>query len=155
VEAPADGGTRVLVLANETVGAAELLDELHAIDGEGRARYLVCVPANPVDTGQAEHTGAVWVWEETVKAAQARLDGTLAILRERGLQADGELGDHRPMQALTDAVEQFKPDRIVISTHPEVHSAWLRQDVVERARAAYPSIPVRHIVAHVTTPAGG
>src|SRR6476620_7828191 len=45
--APADGGTRVLVLANETVGATELLDELHAIDREGRAQYLVCVPANP------------------------------------------------------------------------------------------------------------
>ena len=43
-----------------------------------RREYFVCVPANPVDTGQAEHTGAVWVWEETTKAAQARLDATLA-----------------------------------------------------------------------------
>ena len=147
--APADGGTRVLVLANETVGASELLDELHAIDREGRAQYFVCVPANPVDTGQAEHTGAVWVWEETVRAAQARLDDTLATLREHGLRADGELGDHRPMQALAHAVDEFTPDRMVICTHPEAHSAWLRQDVVERARSAYPSIPVRHIVAHV------
>ena len=57
----------MLVLANETVGATELIDELHAIDGQGQAEYFVCVPANPVDTGQAEHTGAVWVWEETVR----------------------------------------------------------------------------------------
>lgn len=152
--APA-GGTRVLVLANETVGATELLDELRAIDAEGAARYLVCVPANPVDTGQAEHTGAVWVWEETVRAAQARLDDTLATMREHGLQAEGELGDHRPMAALTAAAKEFDPDRIVICTHPEVHSAWLRQDVVERARKAFPQVPVRHIVAHLTESADG
>ncbi len=152
--APKAGGTRVLVLANETVGASELLDELHAIDLEGSAEYFVCVPANPVDTGQAEHTGAVWVWEETVKAAQARLDGTLSTLREHGLHAAGELGDHRPMVALSQAVTEFQPDRIVISTHPEAHSAWLRQDLVERARKAYPSTPVRHIVMEATEPAG-
>ncbi len=148
--APTDGGTRVLVLANETVGASELIDELRTIDQQGQAQYFVCVPANPVDTGQAEHTGAVWVWQETVKAAQGRLDSTLETLRGHGLSADGELGDHRPMVALGAAVTEFKPDRIVIATHPDVHSAWLRQDVVDRARKAYPSIPVRHIVAHVT-----
>ena len=44
---------------------------------------------------------------------------------------------------------EFKPDRIVISTHPEVHSAWLRHDVVDKARTEYPTIPVRHIVSVV------
>jgi GABA permease len=146
---PQTGGTRVLVLANETVGASELLDELRAIDNDGKAQYYVSVPANPVDTGQAEHSGAVWVWEETTKAAQARLDSTLEILRGEGLQADGSLGEHRPLQALEKAVADFKPDRIVISTHPEVKSAWLRHDVVDRARTAYPNIPVRHIVSMV------
>ena len=77
------------MLANETVGADELHDELRAIDAEGKAEYFVCVPANPVDTGQAEHKGAVWVWEETVKAAQARLDATLDGLRAHGVEATG------------------------------------------------------------------
>ena len=149
-DAPAQsGGTRVLVLANETVGASELLDELRAIDAEGKAEYFVCVPANPVDTGQAERSGAVWVWEETTKAAQARLDSTLEALRSHGLNAQGELGEHRPLHALEDAVGEFRPDRIVISTHPEAHSVWLRHDVVDRARTAYPAIPVRHIVSTV------
>jgi GABA permease len=149
-DAPAQsGGTRVLVLANETVGASELLDELRAIDAEGKAEYFVCVPANPVDTGQAEHTGAVWVWEQTTRAAQARLDSTLEILRGEGLHATGELGDHRPLQALEHAADEFSPDRIVISTHPESHSAWLRHDVVDKARSTYPDIPVRHVVVAV------
>jgi GABA permease len=46
-------------------------------------------------------------------------------------------------------VTEFKPDRILISTHPEVKSAWMRHDVVDRARAEYPNIPVRHIVSVV------
>jgi GABA permease len=49
-------------------------------------------------------------------------------------------------------VAKFAPDRIVISTHPEVHSAWLRQDVVDKARHTYPAIPVRHIVATIADP---
>ena len=132
----------MLVLANETVGATELLDELRAIDAEGKAEYFVCVPANPVDTGQAEHTGAVWVWEETVEGRAGR--GWTRPWRPcaaHGLHAEGELGDHRPMVALSAAVSEFKPDRIVISTHPEVHSAWLRQDVVDRARTNLPGDP--------------
>ena len=71
---PGPAATHILVLANETVGATELLTELRKIDSEGQADYFVCVPANPIDTGQAELKGAVWVWEATVKAAQERLD---------------------------------------------------------------------------------
>ena len=66
-EQPTGPATKVLVLANETVGAPELLGELRRIDAEGSAEYFVCVPANPVDTGQAERTGAAFVWGATVR----------------------------------------------------------------------------------------
>src|SRR6478752_6173850 len=74
--APASGhdARRVLVLANETVEGAELLSELHTIDQNGKASYFICVPANPIDTGQAMHAGAVYLWDATVVAAQERLD---------------------------------------------------------------------------------
>jgi GABA permease len=139
---------RVLVLANETVAADELLDELRRIDESGRAEYFVCVPANPVDTGQAEHKGAVWVWDATVQAAQRRLDYTLGVLRSEGFRADGALGDYRPMHALQAAVTAFRPDQLVISTHPEEHSTWLRHGVVQKARHVH-SLPVTHVVSHV------
>jgi GABA permease len=139
---------RVLVLANETVAADELLDELRRIDESGHAEYFVCVPANPVDTGQAEHKGAVWVWDATVQAAQRRLDYTLGVLRSEGLRADGALGDYRPMHALQAAVTAFRPDQLVISTHPEEHSTWLRHGVVQKARHVH-SLPVTHVVSHV------
>ena len=81
------------MLANETVEGDELLDELRAIDAAGKAEYFVCVPANPIDTGQAMHEGAVFVWQATTEAAQARLDRTLEILRAENLHADGALGE--------------------------------------------------------------
>jgi GABA permease len=111
------------------------------------------VPANPVDTGQAEHHGAVYVWEATQRAAQERLDATLALLRGDGLRADGALGDYRPLVAMDEAVERFSPDGIVISTHPAGRSAWLRQDLVERAREKY-DVPVEHVVARTPADVG-
>lgn len=147
VAAEAGPASRVLVLANQTVGAVELLDEVRRIHGSTRAQYYVCVPANPVDTGQAEHEGAAFVWQATTKAAQERLDRTLEVLASEGLTAHGELGDYRPLVALQRSVASFQPDSILICTHPQERSTWLRQDVVTKARASYP-IPVHHIVSH-------
>jgi GABA permease len=146
--APAGPGgpvERVLVLANETVNGDELIDELRAIDRTRNAEYFVCVPANPIDTGQAMLEGAAFVWQATTQAAQERLDRTLEILRAENLRADGALGNYRPLRALADAVAEFHPDRLVICTHPEDRSAWLRYDVVDRARELY-DIPVTHVV---------
>src|SRR3954447_22055371 len=136
---------RIVVLANQTVGASALHDALHRIDGSEQAEYLVVVPANPVDTGQAELEGAAFVWEATTKAAQERLDGTLHALRDDGLTVRGELGDYRPLIALDKAMREFHPDHVVISTHPEDRSTWLRHGVVADARRRY-DVPVEHVV---------
>jgi GABA permease len=144
--APAGDAKRVLVLANETVEGSELLAELHSIDRAGKAKYFICVPANPIDTGQAMYAGAVYVWEATVEAAKERLDRTLAVLATEGLDASGELGDFRPLRAQSNAGDEFKPDRLVICTHPEARSAWLRYEIVDRARESYPNLPVTHVI---------
>ncbi len=148
---PSGSAQRVLVLANETIIAQELRDELHRIDAEGRAEYWICVPVNPVDTGQAEYKGAVYIWDATVEAAQKRLDDTMNSLQDAGLTVDGALGDYRPLRALADAVAAFDPDQLVICTLPVDRSAWLRFDVVERARATY-DLPVTHVVARSPVP---
>jgi GABA permease len=140
---------RVLVFANQTVAAVELLSELRSIDQTGHAQYFVCVPANPVDTGVARFTGAVWVEEATVEAARKRLEYTLSALGPRAV-GRGDIGDFLPMRALEHAVAGFIPDRLVITTHPEEFSPWLHHDVVERARRAYPAIPVTQVIARLS-----
>jgi GABA permease len=137
---------RILVLANQTLVGERLHDALVGIDGSDRAEYLVVVPANPVDTGQADLEGAAFVWEATTRAAQERLDQTLSTLQERGLTVRGELGDYRPLLALDEAVREFRPDHVVISTHPEDRSTWLHHGVVDEARKRYDDIDIEHVI---------
>lgn len=142
---PTGQAHRVLVLANQTLGAEELVTELQRIDATGDARYLVCVPASAVETGTAALHGAVSVRDATEQAAQERLDTTLSHLRSKNLRAEGTLGDHRPLRALQTAAQEFDPDQVVIVTLPASESIWQRFEVVDRARDL--GIPVTHVEA--------
>jgi GABA permease len=137
---------RVLVLANETANSGELLDELRRIGADTAAKYFVVVPASPIDTGVAATHGPLDLAEATRQAADRRLDYTLTTLRSDNLDADGALGDYRPLRALANAVKEFNPDQIVIATLPPEYSVWHRFDVVDRARAEF-GVPVTHVVA--------
>ena len=144
--APTTRPHRVLVMATQTVGSDELLDELRRIGADKDSAYFVVVPASPIETGTAATHGPLDVVEATRKIAQERLDATLATLRADNLEADGALGDYRPLRALAAAVDEFHPDQIVISTLPPEESVWHRFDVVDRAREAH-QVPVTHVVA--------
>jgi GABA permease len=134
--------SKVLVVANETVGADELLAELRRIEDEKTSDYYVIVPARPLH----ERHGLVWTQEGAIEAAAERLEQTLEVLRSEGLEANGRVGDMRPMSAITDALMDFKADLIVISTHPEKRSRWLRLGLVEQARHRF-GLPVIHVVS--------
>jgi GABA permease len=138
--------SRVLVIANETVGADALLAELRRIEDEKTSQYYVQVPARPLH----ERHGAVWTQEGAIDAARQRLDSTLAVLAAEGLSATGGIGDMRPLAAIADALIDFDADLIVISTHPEPRSGWLRTGLVEKARRRFHR-PVVHVVASGVT----
>jgi GABA permease len=140
---------RVLVLANQTMAAIELFNELRSIDSTGHGQFFICVPANFVDTGATEVEGEVRVQEASVDVARRRLEYALSTLRAAGLSVEGDFGDFLPMRALKKAVEDFSPDLIVIATYPQERSAWLHHDVVQRTRAAYPAIPLTHVIARL------
>jgi hypothetical protein len=131
---------RILVIANETVGGATLLDVLRdKADGVREEMLLVCPALNSrVRTWTSDEDGAR-------AAAQDRLDASLARLGEAGVSARGEIGDGDPLQALEDALRVFPADEIVVSTHPPGRSHWLEQGVVEQARVRF-DVPVTHVV---------
>jgi hypothetical protein len=129
----------VLVLANETASGQALIERL-----AGREPDLVTVIA-PITS--PEH-GYV-VYEDTRRAAAGRrLDKTLAALRETGLRAHGLVVDADPVDAVRDALATLEPPptSIVVSTHPEARSGWLRRDVVSRIRQVGGRLPVEHVV---------
>jgi hypothetical protein len=138
---------RILVVANETVGGEELLAILQRKAESVREQVLVVCPAL---NSQMRH----WASDEdgARAAAQGRLDASLARLRGLGIQADGEVGDGDPVQAIEDALRTFGADEIVISTHPEGRSNWLESNVVGSARERF-DVPITHVVVDLDAPA--
>jgi GABA permease len=135
--------SRVLVVANETVEAEELLAELRRIEDQHSSTFLVVAPAVA-----AEHGLGTWSQAGAIEAAQERLDRTLGVLRSEGLDCDGWVGDMVPFAAVRDALDRFDASQIVISTHPISRSGWLRKDLVDQVRSSF-DIPVVHVVSHV------
>jgi hypothetical protein len=130
---------RVLVVANETVAGKPLIDAVRR-RGEGEEIHAhVISPQN-----QPKH-GYVIYDEHVRDAAQNRLEMTVALLREAGIEAEGEVMDPDPYSAVMDALGEQDYDEIVISTHPETRSGWLRQGLVDRVAQATRR-PVEHVV---------
>jgi GABA permease len=136
--------SRVLVVANETVGAEELLAEIRRIEDRRTSKFHVLAPAVADDHGLG-----TWNQEGAIQHAQERLDKTLELLRAEGLDATGQVGDMVPLAAIEDALRTFPADMIVISTHPLARSRWLKKDLVESARKKFER-PVVHVVSHVS-----
>ncbi|HEY3182907.1 MAG TPA: hypothetical protein VGJ77_08740 [Gaiellaceae bacterium] len=138
--AHAENERRFLVIANETVGGRLLRERIEQMSEGVAAKVLVVCPAL---NSPLKH----WVSDEddARAAAQQRLDRSLEALREAGLDADGQIGDGDPLQAIEDALRTFAPDELIISTHPEGRSHWLERGVVDRARERF-DLPVTHVV---------
>jgi hypothetical protein len=89
--------------------------------------------------------------QSRASSAERRLRRTLDQLHEAGIAARGAVVDPDPLQALRDAVYQYRPDEVIVSTHPRARSGWLRRDLVERARKAV-DVPVEHVVVDLESP---
>jgi hypothetical protein len=134
-----DGAKTVLVVANETVGGRTLIDAVKKRAAQGPIHVCVICPQNEPRHGYV-------VYDELVrKAAENRLEITLGELRDEGIDAHGEVMDPDPYQATMDGIAQFHADEIIISTHPETRSGWLRRDLVDRIRSDS-GLPVTHVV---------
>jgi hypothetical protein len=131
---------RILVVANETVGGEELMSAISELALGGKSEFFVVSPA-------LNSRLKTWTSDEDPAraAAQKRLDATLSRLGSVGIEARGEVGDVDPLVAIEDAVRMFRPDEIVLSTHPEGRSNWLERGVVSAVRERY-DVPVTHVV---------
>jgi hypothetical protein len=135
---------RILVVANETVAGRPLIDAVkrHAEEAQGDGKpfqVTVVCPQNIPRHGYVIDDVSVRA------AAENRLKLTLAQLHEVGIDATGHLANEDPYGATIDAIDEFGADQVIISTHPETRSGWLRRDLVDRVRAAS-KLPVEHIV---------
>jgi len=134
----------ILVVANETLGGAALLERIrdHAKAEGGDVRVVICVPRTKPRHGNIIYDEAVY------DAAQVRIDLARSVLGAEGIDAIGEPGDPDPYTATMDAVAEYDPDLIIISTFPATSSGWLRRDLIERDTDAA-GVPVEHVVADI------
>jgi hypothetical protein len=141
-----DGKHRILVVANETVGGAALLDEIRDRCRNRDCSILVVTPA--LVASRASH----WASDvdEAMELARQRMELSLIAIEELGLRAKGEIGDSDPNVAIEDALRVFPADEIVISTHPPERSRWLEHGVVERARGQI-DLPISHVVVDLAS----
>ena len=143
---PTGDAHRVLVLANETVEGDELIDELRKIDRAGR-RGVLHLRAGQPDRHRSGHAcgGASTCGTRPPKRLRRGWTVRWTCCVRRTSRSRGARR-YRPLRALANAVAEFSPDRLVICTHPEDRSTWLRYDVVERARETYPNLPITHVI---------
>src|SRR3954447_1975178 len=116
----------VLVLANETIGGAKLLEAIRDRHSRGEARFFVVVP-------QARPRHGNVVYDDVVRdSAQVRVDLALEFMRDEGIAGSGEGGDADPMNAAKDAIAAEGISEVIVSTLPAESSGWLRRDLPQR-----------------------
>jgi hypothetical protein len=131
---------RILVVANETSVSRTLIDRLEAKAKEGDVQVTVLSPVTE------PRQGYVVYYDTRRAAARRRLDRTLETLRAAGVPATGVVIEADPVSALRDAITQLEPDEIVVSTHPQKQSGWLRRNLVDQMRGVAGSLPFEHVV---------
>src|SRR5918998_29828 len=130
--------TKVLVLANETIGGEKLLDAILARSGEDVSFHVV-VPQTRPKFGNV-------IYDEAVRSsAQVRVDLARAWMRENGIASSGEVGDGDPYLAAMDAIAAEGIGEVIISTLPAGTSGWLKRDLPARLREET-GLPVEHVV---------
>src|SRR5262249_17784071 len=135
------GPANVLVIANETVVGAPLLDKIRVRAKASPASFLILSPQS--DPSVAHHP-----------EAERRLRYVVGVLRSEGIDVHGEVAHPAPYPAARQPAREERVDEITAPPFPgEKLSSGLRGTLVERPRKDT-KLPVEHIeVAPTLAPA--
>jgi predicted deacetylase len=143
-----DATRHILVVANETSGSSALVGLIQETAKDGPVRVTVLSPVTQPRQGYV-------VYYDTRRAtARRRLDKTLEKLREAGVPATGVVVEADPVSALRDAIQQLEPDEVIVSTHPQKQSGWLRRNLVDQMHRVAGSLPFEHVVVDLAAEQG-
>jgi hypothetical protein len=124
----------VLVVANETLVGVELLDAVRRRAERGPIRAVVVAPVNEPQAGYV-------VYRNSRRAsAGRRVDRMVSALRAAGIPAHGDVFEGGPIAAVEDILALEPVDELIVSTHPQERSGWLRKQrelerLLDRIRA--------------------
>jgi hypothetical protein len=136
-------GDSLLIFLNEVAGGRKLLGATRE-RAEAASQVAVVAPQNQPAVGQLVDV------DEVYDAALARVEVTLAILADFGIDAVGDVMDRDPALALDDAVRAFAPSEVLLSALYETRFGLTRKDLVEWAKARFePETKITHIPVRI------
>ena len=120
--------THTLVVATQTVNAPDLVDHLIALHRADPHRYTFISPSSG---------------EISREDVCDRLAATLAALYREEIDATGQPMSPEPFAAVSNAVEHYRVDKILVSTFAGQQSKWLADGLIERVQGIT-DLPVEH-----------
>jgi hypothetical protein len=133
----------LLVFLNEVAGGRKLLQAVRERHDKVSG-VVVAAPQNEPAVGQLIDSG------ELRAAARARVEVTMSVLAEFGIDSVGEVMDPEPWLALDDAVRAHEPGEVLLSCLYDTRFGFTRKDLVEWARARFePDTAVTHIPVRI------
>ncbi len=152
---------KYLVVANQTLQAAELREVLRERISAGPCSFFVIVP----DTKAAQYDSVaaggmlpqpgMWWWatyyarpatdEEATSQARQRLSSMLGSLASLGVPVEGDLGASDPLEAMEKICATRQFDEIIMATLPRYVSRWLGADLPHQAQRRF-GLPVTTII---------
>ena len=124
--------TRILVVANRTAAAPQLLEEIRRRRDAGPCEFALLIP------DVQDRRAADWTLETAQPLMQRKAGGTVK----------GLVGGPDPFASVQEAVRDGGYDEIIVSTLPRKTSKWLRRDLIRQIEGL--GVPVTAI-----TPGGG
>ncbi len=134
----------LLVFLNEVAGGRKLLKAV-AERAASVPFVAVAAPQNQPAVGQLIGSG------ELRDAARARVEVTMSILSEYGVESVGEVMGPEPSLALDDAVRAHEPGEVLLSCASGTRFGLTRKDLVAWAEARFqPEVAVTHIPVRIS-----
>ena len=133
----------LLVFLNEVAGGRKLLQAVRERQGQVSS-VIVVAPQNHPTVGQLIDS------TEVREAARARVEVTMAVLDEFGIESIGEVLDPESALALDDAVRAHRPGEVLFSALADTRFGFLRRDLVEWVRErTEPEVKLTHIPVRI------
>jgi hypothetical protein len=135
----------LLVFLNEVAGGRKLLQAVRERTEAGAvSQVIVAAPQNQPTIGTRIDR------DDLYASARARVEVTMSLFADFGIDSVGEVLDAAPQLALDDAIRANRPAEVLFSALSETRFGIARKDLVEVAREiAEPEVNFTHIPVRV------
>jgi hypothetical protein len=123
---------RLLVATGAAVAQIDQIPPLIRTLIDAASDVLVITPILP--------GGLQWLVSDTDRArheADERLRTVLGHMEAMDVAVEGRVGDETPLTAFDDAVNEFRPDHILIALRSSEHAGWQERGLLDKVRERF------------------